>query len=106
MLNRGNQEPIECGALSNYRDRGCECQRIGFSPSRCEHDAASGRADEGSYLVANNGQTGIIEGTPTAFAATTPTLILDNNEDPNNAQAQQNLSLFLRQAQATRGISS
>lgn len=44
-------------------------------------------ADEGSYLVCNNAQTGIIEGTSTAYSATAATLIIDNNEDPNGGKS-------------------
>lgn len=35
--------------------------------------------DEGSYFVANNGQTALATGTGTAFSATAPYLIIENN---------------------------
>src|SRR5436190_15471450 len=44
-------------------------------------------ADEGSYFVANNAQTGIVEGTALAWAVTTPTLYLANTSDPGDPTA-------------------
>lgn len=39
-------------------------------------------AREGSYFLANNAQTGIATGTAAVFAATTPTLIVQNLDSP------------------------
>jgi hypothetical protein len=44
-------------------------------------------ADEGSYFVANNGQTGILVGTQTAFTAGSPSCIFANNDSPSNPTA-------------------
>lgn len=43
--------------------------------------------EEGTYFVANNAQTGIIEGTNTAFSITAPTLYLSNTADPSDPAA-------------------
>lgn len=43
--------------------------------------------DEGTYFVANNAQTGIIEGVQTGFSVTHPTLYLCNSADPNDPAA-------------------
>lgn len=39
-------------------------------------------ADEGSYYLANNNQTGIATGTPAAFSATAPFLVIENHNAP------------------------
>jgi hypothetical protein len=44
-------------------------------------------ADEGSYFVANNAQTGIVEGLQTGFVVTAPTLYLANTADPGEPTA-------------------
>jgi hypothetical protein len=44
-------------------------------------------ADEGSYFVGNNAQTGIIEGVQTGFVVTAPTLYLANTADPGDTTA-------------------
>lgn len=44
-------------------------------------------ADEGSYYVANNSQTGILIPAATAFLATTPALVVANTDSPGNASA-------------------
>jgi hypothetical protein len=44
-------------------------------------------ADEGSFFMTNNGQTGIITPAAVGFVATTPSLIIQNNDSPSNQAA-------------------
>ncbi len=44
-------------------------------------------ADEGSYFVVNNAQTGIVESNSIAFVITLPTLYVANNADPGDPTA-------------------
>jgi hypothetical protein len=43
--------------------------------------------DEGSYFVANNGQTGLATSTTAAFTATSPFVIVANTDSPGNPNA-------------------
>ena len=44
-------------------------------------------ADEGSYFVANNAQTGIATGTTASFTTTAPFIIIANTDSPTNTNA-------------------
>ncbi len=44
-------------------------------------------ADEGAYFVANNAQTGILSSAAVGFVATTPSLIIINNDSGSNPNA-------------------
>src|SRR5262249_32533032 len=43
-------------------------------------------ADEGTYFITNNAQTGIATPTATTFAATTPMVIISNTDSAGNGQ--------------------
>lgn len=84
LTRRGLPAPSPEGAESEGYVRGLRYGEMGtLSMVRKSHALA----DEGSYFVANNAQTGIVEGTITAWAITTPTLYLANTADPGDPTA-------------------
>ena len=61
-------------------------------------------ADEGSYFVANNGQTGILSSPAVGFVATTPAAIIINGDSAGNPAAKRIYLSYLDMLVSTAGV--
>jgi hypothetical protein len=103
IVSRVLPAPVQDGQES---ERPVRLDRYGALYVQTEVPKMHTLSDEGSYFVVNNAQTAIADGKAIAFVATTPTLLLANNDSPSNPNGKRIYIDYIDLTVSTAGVTA